>query len=272
MADINSDGQKEIIIADNTNIYVFDVAGNELWRFRTYDEGTSYWLYCMATGSLNDEGGRAVIAGFDPGLWVLNSDGEVLWTYLRPLPEEEKTEENRRQKYDRLLPYSLATADLDGDGYDEIVAVTGKGYLCCWKGDGELLWQVEPPKRSGEMMNRSWGRARLVRCEDINDDGVPEIISAISGLAVHDASGSELWGVASKGHVIDIATGDVNGDGLPEIVIASEEVEVFSNTGEKIFGYTDVGRMERVALGDVDGDGIDEIIAGGAGVYLMKMS
>jgi outer membrane protein assembly factor BamB len=268
IADINNDGQNEIILGTEA-LYVFDASGYELWSFQA--PGSRHHVLCIATGNVDGYDGSEIIMSCPPGLWVLDGEGEVLWNYLRPLSEEQRAADPRRREYEYLDIISIVAVDIDKDGKDEVIAVSADK-LYCFDDNGNLLWEVEPPRRSGKTMGiYIETKRRLVSCADLNDDGNLEIISAVGGLCIYSTAGEELWGVASSGEINDIAVCDINGDGQKEILVASDELEIFSNDGERIFNCeAGVGCLESVSVGDVDGDGIPEIVVGGCGVYVLK--
>lgn len=264
ISDINDDSSKEVIVVDNQTFYVFDTAGKELWRFQHKEGNTTYFLQYIAVGNFNIAAGKGIVVCSEPGPWMLSSNGEIIWNYFESLAEEE-TEGSG--DYAMLGCNSVAVADLDSDGIDEVVLLSVRG-LYCFSNDGEVLWHRRSP-----LQGRAWGRNHLLECVDLNSDGIPEIVCGTGGgLSAYDSKGQQIWEAKSKGNIINLVTGDVDGDGQIEIVVASNEIEVFSSDGTHKFSYAGLGPMESVALGDVDGDGIEEIIAGGSGVYLIKMA
>ncbi len=138
---------------------------------------------------------------------------------------------------------NVATGDIDGDGFDEIVTGAGPG-------------EVFGPHVRG------W-----------NVDGSGPV-NAMTGVN-YFAYGTPRWGV-------NVSAGDIDGDGLDEIVTGAGPGSVYgphvrgwdydgtTTTPLPDVSYLAYGTNQfgvRVSCGDVDGDGIDEIVtAPGPGV------
>jgi len=183
-----------------------------------------------------------------------------------------------------------AAGDLDGDGYDELIAGPGPGpyhpalvQLLDWDGSRLASFQAYGTPRYGV----------LVSCGDLNDDGVDEIVTGAGPGAVYGphvrgwhwdggsivtplpgvsflAYGTNRWGV-------NVACGDIDGDGVDEIVTGAGPGAVFGPhvrgwnadggsagpiPGVSYFAYGTLQWGVNVACGDIDADGIDEIVTG----------
>ncbi len=201
----------------------------------------------------------------------------------------------------RLAPYlvqgygaRVAAADLDGDGYDEIVAGPGPGphhppLVTIFSGAGSLQDVFQAYGTPNYGVNLAAG--------DLDGDGKDEVVTGAGPGSVygphvrawHSDSGSMAplpgasfmaYGTLRWG--VNVACGDLNGDGRDEIVTGAGPGEIFgphvrawrysSGTVSPIqsisfmaYGTDQYG--VKVACGDIDGDGIDEIVTGpGPGV------
>jgi hypothetical protein len=182
-----------------------------------------------------------------------------------------------------------AAGDLDGDGYDEIIAGPGPGpyhpaTVRVLDETGALRWQFQ-----------GYGTPRYgvnVAAGDLDGNGDQEIVTGAGPGAVYGphvrgwtlsgdqvvplgnvsflAYGTRRWGV-------NVACGDIDGDGFDEIVTGAGPGDVF---GPHVRGWNvdggsavPIGAVSylaygtprwgvNVSCGDIDGDGIDEIVTG----------
>jgi subtilisin family serine protease len=173
----------------------------------------------------------------------------------------------------------VVTADLDGDGIDEIITGPGPGggpHIRIFRIDGTPLnsfFAFEKSFRGG--INLSAG--------DLDGDGKAEIVVAPASqrgpeVRIFKANGQLLssfypYDKKFKGGV-NVFLGDVNGDGRKEIITTpgpglEPRVQVFDLIGVKLLNFLAFpGNIKvgvNLAFGDVDGDGKGEFI-----VSLMK--
>jgi hypothetical protein len=117
--------------------------------------------------------------------------------------------------------YELSVADLDGDGYQDDIAVGDTDYIMAFHNDSSMLWNY-----SGV-----WGTINSMSIGDIDDDGKLDIFGGGSAETVWalNMTGGLLWAhnishgqIASRGGsspATDIS--DINNDGIADAAAAS---------------------------------------------------
>lgn len=160
--------------------------------------------------------------------------------------------------------------DLDGDGIDDLMATSGGGRLCVWRGDGDgiegepdLFEQVAGDRPATQAM------ARFEGLGDVDGDGLPDVAVGIElrhGAPTLLGASSELPAFPTSGRA------DPDGDGRSDIVnerFGPTSFDVFL-AGDGSFGGpidhfvaagTDVVPVESelVHLGDITGDGRHDV-------------
>ncbi len=219
--------------------------------------GSGDWLgYCVAVGGDQDgDGQRELLVG------VALDDLEDTWTgslmvYNTPLDTDYLVADATvygEAVYDRL-GYSVADGgDLDGDGYDDLVA--GSPYVDMLWPDAGAVWVVSGPVW-GQVASYEAQSARIV--------------------------GPHIWAEVYK---VDGA-GDVDGDGFDDLIIGGDKVD--GDAGENqgaawllygpVCGNYDLETDADVAFssedaadylgvsvrggGDITGDGLDDVLIG----------
>ena len=176
----------------------------------------------------------------------------------------------------------LAVADLDGDGYKEIICGQGEN-LYVWKHDGTPYLRSPFFTRSGMNMKSS-----PVVC-DIDNDGEKEIIvatrnnpsyiyaiksdgSCVGNFDNHASSPVSIPYPSGQHQGLDhaVSVGDINSDGNLEVVaLGGGCVRAWTNTGELIFNrnvsglFVDDAWATHLALpllADIDGDSSIDIV------------
>ncbi|MFN8548733.1 MAG: FG-GAP-like repeat-containing protein [Candidatus Eisenbacteria bacterium] len=145
---------------------------------------------------------------------------------------------------------SIATGDLDGDGWPEIIAVDETGtHLLCFENDGTYKWT------SDEVEQTNWGAPAIA---DLNQDGTPEIVLGRQAL---DANGTLLWtGTGGRGQFFEHSplslVADVDLDGSPDVVAGNT---VYSAVGAIEYQNLDV-HDGLCAVANFDADPEAEIV------------
>jgi hypothetical protein len=138
---------------------------------------------------------------------------------------------------------SPALADINGDGYDDVVAVTNKGHIVALTHDGSLLWDtdVAPYFNMPAGTNEIHSSPAIA---DIDADGYPEIVV---GVGTYQPDVCTVGGVIVLNHLGHVEPGwpiigfdsSISPEGCPDTFFATP------------------------ALGDMDNDGDLEIVSAG---------
>jgi hypothetical protein len=222
-ADIDNDGNADIIVGapydddavaglkDAGSVTVYNIAGTQLMKKYGSVEKAGFGL-ALAAGDVNGDGRADVVVGA-PGddnlYWLQQSAGSV--TALSGVDGEQLT-----KKYGRVSKFgfgrSVAVADINNDGMDEIVVGTPDENVL--NASGKLL------KKAGSvsifyganngyvLMNKLYGTAvkdsfgYSLAAGDVNDDGNGDVII---GVRNHDTPGVKWFKDAGS---VQIHSGD----------------------------------------------------------------
>ena len=163
--------------------------------------------------------------------------------------------------------YSSPTvADLDADGNPEIIVGTSVGFVYVLDQNGTSVpgWPIQ----MGEV------QAQVV-AEDVNDDGVLEIVACDSrgSVAAFSTKGREIWERHLGALIANAAVvGDINGDGRTEVVVGTGSGNVVAldgATGRTVLSHqANAMVMSSVALARLHPQGQTE----GLGLHLVTMA
>ncbi|MFJ4814224.1 FG-GAP-like repeat-containing protein [Streptomyces sp. NPDC088801] len=194
---------------------------------------------------------------------------------------------------------ALTTADLDRDGYADLVVGVGSEDTAdggAESGLVEVVWGGAKGLSGGAVLATGkaydWlGRQGRLTVGDINGDGAEDLVTVenqfnlrvLKGPFARDGStahGEQLLTDEFDSRYLDLATGDVNGDGVTDVVGAQIDGDEFDArrvvywmgtergltpyiTVQGADGYRLKGG-ENLDVGDVDRDGYDDIVVGRA--------
>ncbi len=187
-------------------------------------------------------------------------------------------------------PYTVAVADLDGDGRLDIIAINADSNVV------SILRNISSP---GSITTNSFAARvdlpagngmRGLAVQDLNGDGRPEIVTADAG----DNTISIFQNMSTIGNIAfaprvsfpagnwaqSVAIGDLDGDGKPDLAVASRDsatVSIFRNImgpGNNITTNSFAPKVDfpalasafPIAIGDMDGDGKLDLVVGGGNV------
>lgn len=278
-ADIDGDGKPDLVMSttqDGMLSFLRNTSANGVISFSETDFTAGATIKDFAVGDLDGDGlPDAVIAGTTLGFLVMKnktSGGVVSFAQGSQLGGFTLLD----------AAYSVAIADMDGDGKPDIVGISVNSstspsttnftvYLNTTVG-GVISFahgiNLTPGNGSGDIV-----------LNDLDGDGKPDI-------TVLNANDSTLWiyknnstsgalafsaplSYRTHANPTSLAIGDVDGDGKPELVVGSgwlynyvsPDVEVYHNTssgGISFAAFTDyplTTGAEALAIGDLDGDG-----------------
>jgi lipoprotein-anchoring transpeptidase ErfK/SrfK len=174
-----------------------------------------------------------------------------------------------------IRSFSVARADVDGDGSTETVLAGGpreRALVAVLDAAGRL-------RRTFDVYGRGFRGGLEVAAGDLDGDGIAEIVTAPAGhggpdVRVFSSNGTlrfrfNAFAPNFRGGV-RLAVGDVTGDGRPEIVTAAgpdgePQIRVFTSegkfSGRQWYAFERERKAGvRVAVGDVDADGVGEIV------------
>lgn len=184
-------------------------------------------------------------------LVILNKAGKELWrhdTGLENLIENDQYQRHFQTKKmpgsgeneERVLLPWLKITDINNDGHKEVLFAPctqdqyGVEYFYCYDSRGNELWRY--PLGNTITYNEVFQDfcVRGFDCEDLNNDGYPEIIlitnaatrfpTRICILNHLGKSQGEYW---NSGHLADFVAKDLNGDGIKELIVVGQNTEYF---------------------------------------------
>lgn len=198
MADLLQDGQQELLVL---------LQSGSTWHLRTYDlpSLSQTWAYTLdytgdvwggpglAVGQVDDDRAMEIIVGF--GAVVDRALSVEQWFYNEGFGIE------------------MGTADVDADGRDEIVGMSGWYRITAFDVDLRTpKWQIETGSDHDSLY-----------LADVAGDPTPEILvgeGQWGEVKVYDAQNQQLlWGVDNPEHgVSGIGVGDANDDGELDLI------------------------------------------------------
>jgi hypothetical protein len=304
-ADVNGDGKPDLVVANGcassgncASGSVGVLLGNGDGTFQTaasYGSG-GYYALSVAVADINGDGKPDLVVAND----CTNNDNCANGSVSVLLGNGDGTFQTAvSYSSGGQYPYSVAVADVNGDGKPDLIVANECGSNCennsvsVLLGNGDGTFQTAVSYSSGGLY------AFSVAVADVNGDGKPDLlvtnecfssgncangsVSVLLGngdgtfqTAVSYGSGGEdAWGVA---------VGDMNGDGKPDLVVANEcassgcangSVSVLLGNGDGTFqtalatSTPELGGVQSLAVADFNGDGRLDVASGAGNVLLL---
>lgn len=262
-ADINNDGDNEIIIAYGTTIRIYDHLGAIIpgWP-QSVDPNNQNAMIQQSpvVGDVTGDGLPEIVGRNNHNqVFIWQSDGSLLSGWPK-----------------NISARSVSLADMNNDGSKEIIATDEDGIVIIFDENGVSLpgW---PILLDGSKTYKGLSAAAV---GDVNGDGKKEIAvknnNGISNLYLLSFDGNILPGwpkainpTAGDSYVFfsQPALGDLDDDGDLEVVVGSHNgsVYAFYHNGDTVVGwpkFTKATIVNSPVIGDIDGDGQVEIVAG----------
>jgi hypothetical protein len=283
VADVNGDGKPDIIVANqgtyNPTTHKFDNRGvsvllgkgdGTFQKPQTFDANP--YLVAVAVADVNGDGKPDLIVAhrgtYDPTTGKPDYSGvDVL------LGKGDGTFGPPQTFNGGSNPFSVAVADVNGDGKPDLVTTGSLYSVGVWLGKGDGAFQ-RPQTFSG----LEFGPSVVVEVADVNGDGKPDLV-VLDGfpysvdVMLNNGDGTFQFQQLSQGFPVglgsySVAVADVNGDGIPDVVTAnidSESLSVLLGNGDSTFqpqqATSVIGRPQSVAVADVNGDGRPDLVA-----------
>jgi hypothetical protein len=272
VADLDGGGLEIIAPAwDSQAVYVFDTQGQVKpgWPFAT---GAGIWS-SVAVGNLGGDSRKELVFGSNgTNLFALRSDGSE-WIDGDANSSTTGVFKNLGTAYNYATP---ALADLDGDGWPEIVYGAFDGVLHAWHADGTNLPGF--PVTIGGIITASVAIGYL----DGSTDTQPEIVvpsgAGKDSLYVFKRDGGGRAGFpvyyrsAGSNRQPSPALADIDRDGFLDIVVAGTDGKLYvynrngvldpNFTNVRFSSMTDAASECSPVVADVSGDGIPDIVIG----------
>ncbi len=287
IADLNGDGKLDLAVVNSGLGTVAVLLGNGDGTFQTavpYSTGGGN-PNAVAIGDVNGDGKPDIVvanaadqSGSAGSVSVLLSNGDG--TFQAPVT------------YSAWAANSVAIADVNGDGYPDLVVADDCGGVDC-NSDGVsvLLNNGDGTFQPAVTYGVPGYLAVSVAVADVNNDGKPDLLVANDCLDFSCQTGSVVVllgngdgtfqpGTAYAAGVgaTSLAVADLNGDGNPDLVVADMgvwpntygEVSVLLGNGDGTFQpvvtySSGAGGAYSVAVADVNGDGKPDIVVADEG-------
>jgi hypothetical protein len=288
--DIDGDGKAELLAAVGPYVRCFAGDGALLWEVELEKDALCIDAYDL------DNDGRAeiVVGGADHKLYCFDYQGNERWSVLTPadpyFPEVEPATGPVRV---------VGCADINGDGFGEIVLGSGNWFAYAYdragnKLWGELNWAHQPTSiaftdlgdgtlgtligttyndanifaADGKLIRRVsvgyHGAAMSVVAGDMDENGKPELIagSRVGGVHCVELGSDATWAKFMGAEVTQVALADLNGDGRLELIAGSKNFHVMvTDAAGEILWARNVGEaILDLVVADLDGDGTPEIV------------
>jgi hypothetical protein len=173
------------------------------------------------------------------------------------------------------LSSSLFPVDIDGDGKEELVGLSGDTLIVIRAADRKITFDTIPFRASNGFRNPIMA--------DVNNDGRPDLLYSAGqsvGVAIRMASGAFapplLLDMSSSGLTLE----DVDGDGIRDVVTTQGHDGLTAISGAALRSGSDEGaahvigtRISRNAMQiiDVNGDGLPDVVVSDSSTPVLRI-
>ena len=290
VADVNGDGNPDLVVANecassdtceyaaNATVSVLLGNGNgTLQAALTYATG-GYYAYSVAVADVNGDGKPDLVVANrcatssctngSVGVLLGNGDGTFQTAVAYGTGGQ--------------YAYSVAIADVNGDGKPDLVVTNECATSSCTNGSvSVLLGNGDGTFQTALTYGTGGQYAYSVAVADVNGDGKPDLVVANEvsntlGVLLGNGDGTFqtalTYGTGGQ-DAYSVAIADVNGDGKPDLVVANEgsnTLGVLLGNGDGTFqtavSYGTGGQYAySVAIADVNGDGKPDLVVANEG-------
>jgi len=284
IADVNNDGKPDLIIADggcpNPSGYDSRVAvllGNGDGTFQpmqSYNSG--YGTRTVAVGDFNNDGNVDLVVGNE----CVNAACDIPGSAVVVLRGDGAGAFHKGHSYSVSgYLYSIAVADLKGDGKLDLLVATGDVDVLLGNGDGTF--------QPAQVITSDTSGAISIAAADVNGDGKLDLVVANFAdlppgtvsvfLGNSDGTFQSPQTFDSGGiYLTAVAVADVNGDGKPDVLVTEALRDeagllgVLLGNGDGTFqapttkGSGGLSPLA-IAVGDLNGDGLPDVVIGSNG-------
>ena len=266
LADFNGDGNLDAFVVNRSSA---DGAGNRVY----FGDGHGKFGKPLSLVNSSDSTGRPAVADIDGNGTLDVVTGDTVWVndgrgHFTSHPEAIDLSDPAQLGIVRL-------ADVNGDGYPDLVAIAGGTTLRVYLNDGHGRFR-DTRQRLGA------GMIGALALADVDGDGAVDAVTGGWRNDKKDPCPNRVWLNDGKGnfhdsgqvfdqgnnHVQGVALGDLDNDGRPDLVLAmtapGRAGKVYHNDGNGRFSDTGQSIGHRgtnaVVLGDFDGDGALDLL------------
>jgi hypothetical protein len=285
VADVNNDGKLDVIVADQEcptpsgyDSCVAVLLGNGDGTFqpmKSYSSG--YSTRNIAVGDFNHDGNLDLVVGNECVNAACNISGNAVVVLLG----DGSGAFNEGNSYSvSSNQYSIAVADVNGDGKLDVLVANGYVNVLLGNGDGTF----QPAQ---EITSDTLGVISIAAA-DVNGDGKIDLVAANTNNGVPPATVSVFLGNGNgtfqspqtfnsgAANLSAVAIADVNGDGKPDVLVieflrdSAGLLGVLLGNGDGTFqapitrgsgGDTPLA----MAVADLNGDGLPDVVIGNNG-------
>lgn len=261
-ADIDDDGEVELILSTKDGIRVMTSTGQPLWNFTTCGSVDSEAVVLDSVGNPYKE---VIFGAGDGSIYGIDSDGKRLWNY-------------------DTLATSFSTPsvfDLDSDGVDELAFQGDDQRLYILPYPPQKVWLYQTyaypsstptplvPKGRGDtqvVFGSVRGELSSVYVADMADEDIQRSCTAEGCVreGVPTTKLREKWrNKVGEKALSSQAVADLDGDGLAEIIYGDHDhnLYILNASGYRLLRYTtDSPVMSSPLVADLDKDGRYEIV------------
>jgi Bacterial Ig-like domain (group 3)/FG-GAP-like repeat/FG-GAP repeat len=258
IADVNGDGAADIVIGDASSATVYVLFGDKTGKFSVHTTMTYYFTGLVHTYlfDVNGDGHLDVVlndlVGAQTYVLLGNGDGTFKAAAI-------------------YLSFAVLFADMDGDGYPDLVGEIYPGQVQILKGNPDGTFG------SPSVITTVPSTAQLIANGDFNGDGIADLVfSTPAGIGVVLGKGNLTYGsintsvAGTPGGVFnqieDVAQGDFNRDGHLDIAMGVDGgLLILAGNGDGTFASADtydIGHaVGTVAVANFNGDKYPDIVA-----------